>query len=298
VKEPYKCGPHEVAMSITRILVATDLTDRAERAVDRACQLKHETGATLVLVHVLKPGLPTKIESRNRSDADELLKERLRLLADHQPASADIAMVLVGDKFLTITKEAAKRSVDLILIGEPRKYRYDDFFVGTTAERVIRFSAQPVLVVKRPELGPYQRVLIAFDASEGAVRAMETALRIAPTAEFRIVYAWWPPTGSLTDIEAQHEALEEEQARTKRQIRGLIEKATQQLVASRTSHQIKLSIDLIENNPYVALRNELKWPDLVVIGTHARGRLAVSTVGRLARHLLSEATCDVLVAGP
>jgi universal stress protein E len=161
--------------SITKILVATDLTDRSNRALERAFQLKRETGAELTLLHVVKPGLPTEIASRQRKDADAFLRDRLPRPSGHVIPN-DRHAVLVGDKFITITQEAAKQRADLIVVGAPGKYRYDDLFVGTTAERVIRFSDRPVLVVKRVSHGPYDRVLVAFDMSEGATRALDTCI--------------------------------------------------------------------------------------------------------------------------
>jgi hypothetical protein len=40
----------------------------------------------------------------------------------------DIHAVLVDDTFIAITQEAAKQRADLIVVGEPGKYRYDDLF--------------------------------------------------------------------------------------------------------------------------------------------------------------------------
>ena len=48
------------------------------------------------------------------------------------------------------------------------------------------------------------------------------------------------------------------------------------------------------------IRDELKefQPDLLAMGTHARSSLGTALVGSLARDLLTEASCDVLVARP
>jgi nucleotide-binding universal stress UspA family protein len=56
---------------------------------------------------------------------------------------------------------------------------------------------------------------------------------------------------------------------------------------------------MVENNPYLVMRNESTWPDLMVMGTHSKGRLATTISARkLARHMVAEATCDVLVSRP
>jgi nucleotide-binding universal stress UspA family protein len=58
-------------------------------------------------------------------------------------------------------------------------------------------------------------------------------------------------------------------------------------------------IDLVENNPYIVVANQSTWADLLVMGTHSKGRLASSVgIGKLARHLLIEASCDVLTSRP
>ena len=132
------------------------------------------------------------------------------------PADPDLqASVVTDDPFSAIIGETVIRRVDLVVIGAPGKHRYADNFMGTTAECVIRFCDRPVLMVKRASEGPYRRVLVAFDGSEGAIRALHTALAIAPGAEFRVVHAWWPPRGSLGGSDAARQAIGEENDRLK-----------------------------------------------------------------------------------
>lgn len=273
------------------ILVATDLTDRSERAIERALQLQREMKASVTLLHVVERGLPTELTIRHRSDAEALLGARIAAIP--QPVRSKCShSVLVGDAFSTIAREALAHSVDLIVMGEPGKYRYADLFIGTTTDRVVRASSLPVLVVKRPSQGPYDRVLVPFDLSEGATRALETVLTIARKGKVRIVHAWRPPLA--IDQEAAREAIKKENE----QIRALIERVAKEAVTRTAAERTALTIDMIEDNPYVVLRNESTWPDLMAMGSHARGRVANGMIGNLARHMLAEAPCDVLVAQP
>ncbi|MFZ1102810.1 MAG: universal stress protein [Hyphomicrobiaceae bacterium] len=82
------------------------------------------------------------------------------------------------------------------------------------------------------------------------------------------------------------------------EIRALIERVVKEGLTHSAPRGRVLNIDMIEDNPYVVLRNEVGWPDLLAMGTHSRGRLATDMIGNLARHMLAEATCDVLVARP
>jgi nucleotide-binding universal stress UspA family protein len=280
-------------MPIKNLLVATDFTDRSERAVERALQLRNLAGrGRLTLLHVIAAGLPPELINRRRSEAETLFADRLASV----PTDPDLqTTVVTDDPFSAIISEAVIRRVDLVVIGAPGKHRYADRFMGTTAECVIRFSDRPVLMVKNASEAPYRRVLVAFDGSEGAIRALNTALAIAPGAEFRVVHAWWPPHTALGGTEAARKAIGEENDRLK----ALIEQAANEAIASSPRAPAKLGIDMVENNPYLVMRNESTWPDLLVMGTHSKGRLATTiTVGKLARHLLGEVGSDVLVSRP
>jgi nucleotide-binding universal stress UspA family protein len=273
------------------MLASSDLTDRSERALATALQLQHEQGSALTLIHVIAPGLPADLAARRRKEAEAYLAERLARVTGQSRA----ALVVTGDPYSAILCEAASRSADLIVVGEPSKHGYADLFVGTTAERVIRFSDRPVLLAKQPQRTPYARVLAAFDLSEGAIRALAIARVIAPAAEFRVMHASWPPRVGIAEREAAIAAIREENERVK----AALENAAWDVLGTGTAQRPKLRIDTIEDNPYAVMRSEMGWPDLLVMGTHSKGRMATTTaIGNLARHLLAEAPCNMLVSRP
>jgi nucleotide-binding universal stress UspA family protein len=278
---------------IAHILIATDLTERSEIAIQRALQLQQQMGAALILLHVIEPGLMGDLADRRRRDAERFLGERVVKFPEEARRRCS-RKVAVGDPFSTIDSEAQARGVDLIVLGEPGKYRYADLFIGTTAERVVRTSPIPVLVAKGTAQGPYLRVLVPLDLSEGAMRALAVSLTIAPGAEIRIVHAWRPPLTSLSQRHAVADAIRKENA----DIKALIERVAKEAAAATGRQGQVLSVDMIEDNPYAVLRKERSWPDLLAMGTHAKGRLATDMIGGLARRMLAEASCDVLLACP
>ena len=278
---------------IARILVGTDLTERSELAIQRALQLQQQVGATLTLLHVIEPQLMGDLAERRRRDAELFLDERLTKLPPEARKTCS-HKVAIGDAFSVIDCEAQAQRADLIVLGEPGKYRYADLFIGTTAERVVRTSPIPVLVVKGITRGPYRRVLVPLDLSEGAVRALATSLALAPNAEVRVVHAWRPPLADL----AQRRGLPDVIRKENEKIRAAIERVAKRAATHSARQGRVLNIDMIEDNPYAVLRSESGWPDLLAMGTHARNRLATDMIGSLARHMLAEAPCDVLVARP
>jgi nucleotide-binding universal stress UspA family protein len=279
-------------MAMDHILAATDLTERSEHALLRALQLKPQSGRVTAL-HVVGCGLPEELAAEQQTRAKSFLAQRLEHFAPDQRASC-YSVVASGSVFGSIIGEANARAADLIVVGKPGFHPYADLFTGTTAERIIRFSDRPVLMVKQAPRGSYQRVLVAFDGSEAALRALRSALTVAPEAEFRVVHAWWPPHVSLGDIEAARQELAEQNERLKKQVS---EAAWGVIAASASSAKVK--IDLVENNPFIVISNESSWADLLVMGTHSKGRLASTvSIGRLVKHLLVESSCDVLISRP
>jgi nucleotide-binding universal stress UspA family protein len=279
---------------LNHILAATDLTDRSERALQRALELCRAThGHRLTLVHVIPAGLPAQLSDQQQRAAEAFLADRISRMPE-QPSTSVEAVVRKGDAFGTIIGESIKCSADLVVIGAPGKHRYAAIFMGTTAELVMRFSDRPVLMVKQQPQASYRHVVVAFDASEGALRALRMALVIAPNAAFHIVHAWWPPHASFEEMDKAREALDLEHMR----IKGLIHDAVAKAIGHNAS-SANITIEMIEDNPYRAISNQCAGADLIVMGTHSKGRLASTvSIGKLAQHLLVEASCDVLTSRP
>ncbi len=56
---------------VRHLLLATDLTERSQRAFERAIQLKSEVGASVTLIHALEPGLFPAIGDERYADAED-----------------------------------------------------------------------------------------------------------------------------------------------------------------------------------------------------------------------------------
>jgi nucleotide-binding universal stress UspA family protein len=280
--------------TIRHVLFATDLTDRSEIALQRAVELcRHDPLARLTVLHVIAANLPATLTSAQRAGAEALLGDQVT--RGDLPTDRTELSIRIGDAFGTIIGEAFTRAADLIVIGQPGKRRYADVFMGTTAELVIRFADRPVLMVKQALQGPYRRALVAFDGSDGAVRALATALAIAPDAEFRIVHAWWPPRVAFGEMDVLREGIAQDNAR----LRSMINELAGEAIAASRRPSPKLLVDFIEDNPYTAISGQSSWADLLVMGTHSKGRPATTvSVGKLAQHLLVESKCDVLTSRP
>jgi nucleotide-binding universal stress UspA family protein len=168
---------------ILRILLASDLTERSRCALVRAVQLKRATASGLTLLHVIESGLTEGLAKSRRAAAIGTMEAHLSDLSAGKLRRV-VFKVSVGNPVTAIVAEAESGNIDLVVLGEPGEHRLKGLFAGTTAERVIRYSGRPVLVPKVQSDRPYRRIVIAFDRSEAAQRALATALALAPVPSF------------------------------------------------------------------------------------------------------------------
>jgi nucleotide-binding universal stress UspA family protein len=139
------------------ILAAVDLAPRALRVCDAACALARRIGARLVLLHVVPP-LP--VELRGPGFARRQVRFMLRELdrrAQRRLESAVRrcrarrcrveALQLNGPPAALILDTAVAQGAGLIVLGSHGHGAAYDFFVGSTAQEVLRRAPCPVVVV-------------------------------------------------------------------------------------------------------------------------------------------------------
>ena len=246
--------------NIKDILVGTDLSERSERAFARAAQLAHDGRATLALLHVVESGLAAAVHERRQAFAEEYLREWLAKLPEAGRAGARFKVV-AGEPFAVIIEQARERGADLIVVGEPGKKGLKELFVGTTAERIVRHSDRPVLVVKRPTENAYRRVLVAVDFSEGALRALDAAYQAAPSAQFLLVHAWQVPAVGRGTLEAAEKAMAQENEL----LRKRLERRAQDRLVALASPASPPRIEMVVGNPFFVIRDAIAsfQPDLL-----------------------------------
>jgi len=139
---------------IDRIVVATDFSPNADKALKVAEGLARERGAELHVLHVY-PLLAHAVASDILPD-DPAFEERLKqelseLLAGcvaSLPGDLTIESALVqGTPAREIPAYAKKVGADLIVIGTHGRTGFQHMMLGSVAERTLRLSPVPVLTV-------------------------------------------------------------------------------------------------------------------------------------------------------
>ncbi len=145
----------------TTILVPTDFSYAADRAVHHAVQLARRFRARVALLHVVAPaGFPEIIIPALRVDLPQLValsRERLDRLVRRFRIRPSHLAVKTGHAAAEILQFAEETGADLIVIGARGHGALKRAVIGNTAERVVRLARCPVMVVPLPATTKQQR---------------------------------------------------------------------------------------------------------------------------------------------
>lgn len=136
------------------ILIATDGKESTGNAVDYGIELAKNCGAKLYAVYVIDSAAYASIPMDEAwENMHGLLKEEGDAATQYVEDRAKAEYVKVerltteGHPAEEIIKYAEKCSVDLIVVGTSKKRGWNRFWLGSVAEKVVKKSKIPVLVV-------------------------------------------------------------------------------------------------------------------------------------------------------
>ena len=272
-----------------RILVATDLSGRSDRALQRAVAIASQCGAEVEILHVVDDALPDPLPESQIELAGRALDLQTQALP--RPENASVRThVVSGQAFIDILRSAHEFGADLIVLG-PSRYEMRSLFRGTTVERVIRFGHLPALVVHAPLVHPYQRVMVAVDRSPHSQRALECALMLAPDADFLLVHALHVPFKGFLGAETIEQIMREGEARIRSDIDADVGAAA---AKTRVSPKWRLQVTTgLPNEVLQAAATQFN-ADLIAVGTHGRSAIGYAVLGSVAENFLADSVTDVL----
>jgi nucleotide-binding universal stress UspA family protein len=277
------------------ILVATDFSHRADRALARAALLAKTSGATLDIVHVVDPDRPDALVAAESGLSHDLLEEQRGGLLDRFGIRARTHL-FEGEAFQGIAEAIEKLEPALLIIGAYRRRLLQDAFVGTTAERAIRRSGIPVLMVNTDAEGAYVHVLAAVNLSSESAFALRTtvSLELNRDAVLSVAYLFDAPGDGSIALGASSRAdirgyLEEEKKLAEKELDAFVDFAGIERVQRIARHT---------EGPIVAELQQVARElaaDLLVIGAGAGSGAARMLIGSTALNILATSPRDVLV---
>lgn len=290
--------------AVTSILAATDFSAPARHAADRAARLAHETGARLTLMHAVSGSALAELRQwlgAGHASEQQLLDEARRSLeraAAELGAARHVAVQThlgSGPVVEQITQQAEAAEADLLVLGARGSGFLRRLVLGTTAERLLRRTTRPLLVVRQSAHEPYRRALVALDFSPWSAQALQVARRVAPHARLVLLSAFQVPFEEKLHFAGVDTATIEHYRTQSRAM------ATQRLHAAahdaglKPGHWEACVVEGDASQRIVEQEQELDC-DLVVVGKHGQSAAEELLLGSVTRHLLAEGSADVLVS--
>lgn len=274
-------------MTNPRIIVATDFTSRADRAIDRALQLGRDTDRCLRFVHAVEP------DARKTPDRAELERRMEQCVGypegtDQGGGPIEFAFP-EGSAPKAIARECETEGSQMLIIGPARYNSLGDFFIGTAVDYVLRNTAKPVLVVKKRVRDHYQQIVAGTDFSAASAHAIIEAARLFPEAKIHICHAWHVPfEGFNRDDYVAREMESEEAAKLAKFV---------ELIAEREPRLAEATTSLMRGGAYQAVNQALEEHPgaLVVVGSHGASGFRKAALGSNTNDLLRFLDADMLV---
>jgi nucleotide-binding universal stress UspA family protein len=297
------------------MVVLLDGSSFSEHALPLAQALARRAKARLHLVQVFDPPMPPPyaqtIQAYETHIEPELKKRANLYLRDLQErawsAGVDDVTVALLDGCIgeAIEKELGAAKADLVVMTTHGRGALSRFFLGSVADRLVRQSPVPLLLL-RPHEGEAvpadlpRRLLIPLDGSllaeqimpaaltlAGLLNAECTLLRVVPwlgPADTQDDWAGLPPDGRRW-LEKLRELHEEEM----QQAREYLEKLGRHQLATRV---------VSAGQPAQAILDEAGNGALIALATHGRHGLPRLFLGSVADKVIRSASGPILVYRP
>jgi len=185
----------------------------------------------------------------------------------------------------------------LVVMGARRRKTRRQAFKGSLLETLSQARRCPVLIVRRKPQGAYRSVVLALDlapASAGAVRSAESIGIIDPIPRYTVLHAFEPPYHeALHYVGAGMSWVDMHTAGWRREYRHAISDVLS--TESRSPWRYDVVLEEGRAPPAILKYVQRHEPDLLVMGTRAGGRIHRALLGSVAREVVYQARCDVLL---
>lgn len=171
-----------------RILVPTDFSDHAEYALKVAAQIAKKNDGEIILVHMLELPHQGNDAISHGLDIPEVmffknavLKKMDELMnRDYLDGIAVSEIIQFEIAFEGIMKLSRQHDVDLIVMGSHGASGIKEMFVGSNAEKVVRHSDIPVLIIKEEDKDfTVERFVFASDFTEEIKKPFQKVVEFA-----------------------------------------------------------------------------------------------------------------------
>lgn len=296
---------------LSTILVSTDFSAPAAEAENLAANLARQSGARLILLHVIADsdyvvgevlgvtgGIAERFRAQARAAMQGALEERLAAL---RATGVEVEGLLADGRAGDCIVETAKlRAADLIVLSTHGRRGWRRMLLGSVAERVVRQASCPVLTVHAHAKAAGGKIVVPTDFSPPAAKALQYAEHFARLSGAALTLVHIFEVGAVgpglpgdpafefsgPEVQAAYDTAREE-----------IWKRLQSLAAEVTARGVRAEPLLLHGNPaeQIASAAEHQHASLIVVSTHGWSGWRHFVLGSTAEAVVRLATCPVLV---
>ncbi|MFB6094468.1 MAG: universal stress protein [Halanaeroarchaeum sp.] len=277
------------------ILVPTDGSDTAARALEHAIVLADATGATVHGVYVVDLTYAADFEGGVDTQAvvDALEREGESALTsmEERCETADVPIetaLLEGRPASSLVSYVDDAGIDLVTMSTHGRRGIVRLLLGSVTEAVLRSVQVPVLTVPVDANAPgeaYEDVLVATDASADANHAVETAIDLAGAFEGR-VHGLYVVDAKATQSQVIEDVLAREGRGAIDDLESLVRRA-----GLKGTGEVR---EGVAHEEIVAYADEVD-ADCIVLGSHGRGAIERTVLGSVSERTIRTADRPVLV---
>jgi nucleotide-binding universal stress UspA family protein len=308
-------NPPQKRGQIHNVLVPIDFSPPSLEAIEFALPLLKKFDAELHLVHVFAPDYPLAAMATMPLIVPELevgrsVRRHLKEVAKKYQIELrqENIHALKGRPFQEVCDLARDIGVDLIVISTRGNTGLKHLVIGSTAERVVRHSPCPVLVVRRrdqkkkgssrgkfsrPALA-FRKIIVPIDFSECSMKGLAYAKALAKQFGSTLIL--------LHSVNLEYYVAGDEYARydfpllmrqaekaAKEKMRDLIRKTDWEGLKAETM------LEIGHAGQEICDRAKDRSADLIVTSTHGNTGLKHILLGSTAEYVVRHAHCPVLV---
>jgi nucleotide-binding universal stress UspA family protein len=292
---------------ITSVLVPTDFSDEAHKALHYAGALARRLSAHLHIVNVSEvdfaiPGAASPETNPLISDTDDgrALKRQLEAVIGE---SVDVTFHgRTGRAFDQIVRSAHEIPADLIVMSTHGRTGLRRLFLGSTTERVVQYSLSPVLVVRRDEgqvIAEGQplaiaSILVPIDFSRSSAEGVRYAIDFARAFGARLVLLHsFEASQFLTIDRSGHYSLPP----TREAMGAATEDQMREFVKAFNFDGVNFETQIVMGKAAEAICDYAveRKSDLIITSTHGRTGFMHVLIGSVAEHVVRYARTPVLV---
>lgn len=292
------------------ILCAVDFSDASALALTCAREIADHYAQPLGIVTVVDPLLAAAEQVQGGTDPVPVVRQALSAFVEERVGAGSAAgqhlHVRIGDSADEVVRLARDSHIQLIVVGTQGSTGVAKLMFGSVAERLLRTTDRPVLVVppafaqsSRHVMGSLREILVPVDFHDHAFDDARVAAHVAMSSHARLQLVHVLPEdamGHWTIVRslAAPELLEQlEQARSMRAEKALaaLQRLAEALEVSPAPHVRVLEGNVTDELARAAARDTV---DLVVMGLRGAHAPEAGGVGSIAYRVLTMSPVPVL----